>query len=73
MPSASRRRSEAGTNTARRLTCFVPASLRDYSRTSFRAIQPAILTDWNAVFQPAPAQPGIAADRFARKIVRILM
>ena len=31
--SASRRRSEAGMNTAHRFTCFMPASLRDQTRT----------------------------------------
>jgi hypothetical protein len=47
----------------------VAASLRDHTCTWFRAIQPAVFADWNAVFRQRPAQPGIAVDRFAREIV----
>jgi len=39
-------------------------------RTWYRAREAAVFTDWNAVFNPRPAQHGIAADRFAREIVR---
>ena len=39
-PSAERRRSKAGTNTARRLTCFVPALLRGQKPTWYGAREP---------------------------------
>jgi hypothetical protein len=46
--------------------------LRDQTRAWFHAREHALFTDWNAVSPSAPAQPGIAADRFAREIAGFL-
>lgn len=65
--SAARRRSEAGANTARRLTCFAPASLCDPTRAPFRAVQPLFCRLECCIIRMHPPNKRMQSDAATRR------